>query len=123
MSEAKEKQNKAMKARARIQQMNLSTITLSNLKAAFGVLDLDKSGTINEEELLIGLQSVGSLPTMEELNEIMVAADVDRSGEIDLPEFIAIMVEEHKRRDSRRDSMHAEPGLSECINAVVQAQV
>lgn len=82
----------------RIKNMNISKVALENFRAAFNVLDLDKSGAINEEELLIGLQSVGSNPTHEQLKLMLAAADIDDSGDIDFSEFIVVMVNEQKRR-------------------------
>jgi Ca2+-binding EF-hand superfamily protein len=71
--------------------MCLSERALQNYKAAFTILDLDNSGSISQDELLAGLQSVGFNPSPEHLRAMMEAADVDRSGQIDLSEFILIM--------------------------------
>ena len=56
------------------------------------MLDLDDGGTIEEEELRIGLRSVGKTPSDDELKGMMKAVDEDESGEIDLAEFIQFMV-------------------------------
>ena len=99
MDEAKQAQIKEKMSEARIKQMKLEDSTLKNFKAAFSILDLDNSGLIDAEELLIGLQSVGCDPTPEQLREMMLAVDIDRSGRIDLSEFIAVMVNEKRRRE------------------------
>ncbi|KAL3785904.1 hypothetical protein ACHAWO_006713 [Cyclotella atomus] len=91
MDEAKQKQALAKVCEDKIQQMCLSERALRNYKAAFTILDLDNSGSISQDELLIGLQSVGFNPSLEQLRAMMAAADVDRSGQIDLFEFILIM--------------------------------
>lgn len=86
-----QKQALAKVCEDKIQQMCLSERALRNYKAAFTILDLDNSGSISQDELLIGLQSVGFNPSLEQLRAMMAAADVDRSGQIDLFEFILIM--------------------------------
>ena len=60
-------------------------------ETVFHMLDLDGGGTIEEEELRIGLQSIGKNPTDDELKEMMLSVDEDGSGEIDFAEFVEFM--------------------------------
>lgn len=55
------------------------------------MLDLDGGGTIEEDELRVGLESIGKTPTDAELAEMLKQVDEDESGEIDLAEFIQFM--------------------------------
>ena len=67
------------------------------------LLDLDESGTIEENELKIGLSSIGCRPTQEELHGMMDQVDNDYSGVIELSEFVMFMV------IFKRDHAHKAP--------------
>jgi Ca2+-binding EF-hand superfamily protein len=82
--------------------MEIGPGALKNYKAAFSILDLDNSGSIDEEELIVGLQSVGLDPTPEQVRGMLFQADVDRSGQIDLAEFIVVMTNEQKKQKESR---------------------
>ena len=60
-------------------------------ESVFSLLDLDGGGTIEEEELRVGLMAIGKNPTSEELSEMMRQVDEDESGEIDIAEFVKFM--------------------------------
>ena len=60
-------------------------------ETVFMMLDLDGGGSIEEEELRIGLQSIGKNPSDNELKEMMLSVDDSGDGEIDLAEFVEFM--------------------------------
>ena len=68
----------------------------------FGMLDIDGGGTIEEEELKIGLQSIGKNKTDAEIRAMMNEVDEDESGEIDLAEFVEFMDVMAKKAAARR---------------------
>lgn len=92
MEEARTNQSKVRANDMRIKSLNLSDTALRNFQAAFNILDLDDSGFIDQDELRIGLQSVGCNPSQESLDNMMATADLDDSGTIDFAEFVVLMV-------------------------------
>jgi hypothetical protein len=54
----------------------------------FESFDLDNSGTISADELSEAKKSLGELLSLQQVNEIMVAADADCDGELDYTEFL-----------------------------------
>ena len=74
------------------------------------MLDLDGGGTIEEEELRVGLQSVGKDPTDDEMAKMMHEVDEDDSGEIDPAEFVQFMVNMRKKD---REEAERKKGLEE----------
>ena len=72
------------------------------------MLDLDGGGTIEEEELRVGLQSVGKDPTDEEMSKMMHDVDEDDSGEIDPAEFVQFMVNMRKQDREEAEAAKAE---------------
>ncbi len=115
MEEARTNQSKVRANDMRIKTLNLSDTALRNFQAAFNILDLDDSGFIDQDELRIGLQSVGCNPSQESLDNMMATADVDDSGTIDFAEFVVLMVNEHhllEGQQERRPSNIAESEFS-----------
>lgn len=53
--------------------------------------DIDHSGTLSIDEIFNVLLKMGAEVTMEELIELMNEIDVDRSGCLDIDEFVALM--------------------------------
>lgn len=70
----------------------LNDTDLHAAKAAFFQLDVDHSGTIDKEELASLLRSLGSMPSADELDEIMAEVEQeaggDNDGQMSLREFL-----------------------------------
>jgi len=65
---------------------------LAELRAAFNVFDRDGSGTISSAELRqVLVQALGEKLTDEEVDDMMMEADRDRSGGVDFEEFVFLM--------------------------------
>mmetsp|Transcript_26278 Transcript_26278/g.38943 ORF Transcript_26278/g.38943 Transcript_26278/m.38943 type:complete len:143 (+) Transcript_26278:393-821(+) len=75
MDEAREKQKHEQSIEDDIadlqKQEKLNSEEIDNYRSAFRILDLDGGGTIEEEELRIGLESIGKTPSDEELRAMM----------------------------------------------------
>ncbi|KAK1605663.1 hypothetical protein QYE76_029336 [Lolium multiflorum] len=71
----------------------ISPEEIEGLKQMFRNMDTDKSGKITHEELRIGLASKIS---EAEVQKLMEAVDVDKSGNVDYTEFLATMMNKHK---------------------------
>lgn len=61
---------------------NIDVDPESELRAAFGIFDKDKSGKINAAELRSVLTTTGEKLTDEEVDEMIKLGDIDGDGEI-----------------------------------------
>lgn len=91
------------------QSEGLDQTTVALYKQVFEMLDLDGGGTIEEEELRIGLQSVGKNPTSEEMQRMMDQVDEDGSGAIDFAEFVEFMCNLKKYNDVSAGEKESSP--------------
>jgi len=66
---------------------------------AFRLYDLDGSGSIDTNELGIALKSMGQGATEQDVKHIVAKFDANGSGEIDWPEFLAIMADLYEGKD------------------------
>ena len=70
----------------------LSEDVIELYRTVFGMLDLDSGGTIEEEELRIGLHSIGRQIDDGEISEMLAEVDDSGDGEIDFAEFLQFML-------------------------------
>lgn len=88
----KEEQEMEQKVKDLQEEKNVDPSEIELYRQIFSMLDLDGGGTIEEEELRVGLQSIGKNPSDNELAAMLKQVDEDESGEIDLAEFISFML-------------------------------
>jgi hypothetical protein len=69
-------------------------------RTVFGILDLDGGGTIEEEELKVGLQAIDRCPSDEELQSMLLEVDESGDGEVDFAEFLQFMMVVKRRQSS-----------------------
>lgn len=77
-------------------EKNISDEEIKGLKELFKNIDTDRSGTITLEELKNGLARLGSRLSEPEIEQLMEAADVDKSGTIDYMEFVTATMHRHR---------------------------
>ena len=53
--------------------------------------DIDHSGTLSIDEIYSVILKLGAEVSMDELVELMNEIDVDRNGQLDIDEFVALM--------------------------------
>ncbi len=101
VSEAQKAKIKLEDRVARVaEKYELAQWQIDNFRECFDLLDLDKGGTIEEEELKIGLAIVGSQMPDEEISRRMKEADPSVEG-VDLVGFILFMVNLPKFKQRR----------------------
>lgn len=88
--------NKMKKLALKVIAENLSEEEIKGLKQLFKNMDTDRSGMITYDELKAGLHKLGSKLSESEVQQLMDAADVDKSGAIDYIEFITATMHRHK---------------------------
>ena len=62
-----------------------------SFRDAFAMLDLDRSLTLESEELRTALDAIGKCPTDAEMTQLFVDADQSETGHVDLADFVVFM--------------------------------
>jgi Ca2+-binding EF-hand superfamily protein len=96
------------------------------IKELFDQFDTDGSGTITVQELKAAFQGMG-INDSQFLYSILNEFDKDRSGYLDLDEFVNLMVGSNQDSDSREDirkvySMIVGDELNRGVNSKIQLQ-
>jgi len=69
---------------------------MDQLQKAFKALDLNKTGVLSKEELLIGYKQLMGDLAEAEVDRIMLIADTDRSGSIDYSEWVVATINKNQ---------------------------
>ena len=123
MDEATQDMNRELEVKGRIKELqkarNLDEHTVNLYVEVFNMLDLDHSGSVEMEELKIGLSTIDLYPTDQELSDMMTEVDEDKSGQIDMAEFVEFMANLKKKETAvRRASILAQSPLVEYSTVV-----
>lgn len=73
-------------------EKNVESRVLDIYTRVFDILDMDGSGTIEAQEVLIGLNCIGIHPSQEKLFRWIKEVDHDFNGSFDMAEFVMFMV-------------------------------
>ena len=68
---------------------------------------MDGSGAIDVDELLHAMSLIGLKAPRAELLELINTVDVNRSGEMEFPEFLEMMTAKMSEKDSREEILKA----------------
>ncbi len=79
-----------VKPRARVKR-DLTAEQKQGIREAFNLFDVDKTGTIDANELRVALRAMGFDVDKAEIREIMRDYDRDHTGELKLQDFTDIM--------------------------------
>lgn len=69
---------------------------LNELQKAFKALDINKTGVLTKEDLLVGYRDLLGDKAEAEVDRIMAIADIDRSGAIDYTEWVVATIDKSK---------------------------
>ncbi|KAF5737697.1 Calcium-dependent protein kinase 19 [Tripterygium wilfordii] len=84
--------NKLKKRALKVIAEHLSVEEIADVKEGFDVMDVNKSGKINIDDLRVGLHKLGHQFNDTDLQTLMEAADVDRDGYLNYSEFATISI-------------------------------
>ncbi|KAH3844324.1 neo-calmodulin-like [Dreissena polymorpha] len=83
----------------------ISEELLQEFREAFKMFDIDGDGSVNVQEFVATLRSMGQNPTQLEINEMVKSIDRNGDGVIDFDEFKRLMYHKMKHTDSSEDIM------------------
>jgi Ca2+-binding EF-hand superfamily protein len=101
--EKEEAIDKQIAAIAEAEELEEHEVTI--YKDVFRILDLDEGGTIDMEELEMGLEMLGQPRDKEELELMMEIIDEDGTGEINVAEFVNFMAHMKKAAHIDEDDL------------------
>ena len=76
---------------------------IAEFKKAFSLFDKDEDGTISARELGVVMKALGQNPSQAELQALIDEVDVDGSGTVDFPEYLAMMARKMKDTGTERE--------------------
>jgi len=86
---------------------NLTEEQVAELKEAFAQFDKDGDGSVSIRELGSVMRTTGQNLTEAELQEMINEVDCDKSGTIDIDEFIQMMGRKHQVPDTEEEIKEA----------------
>jgi len=110
MEEATENQKEEAEIEEEVQRVarehGLTEDVVEMYRVVFGILDLDGGGSIEEDELKIGLDAINRRPSDEELKSMLLEVDESGDGEVDFAEFLQFMmvVKDRQLKKSQREA-------------------
>ncbi|GMH00038.1 hypothetical protein Nepgr_001877 [Nepenthes gracilis] len=96
--------NKLKKKALRVIAEHLSVEEVAALKEAFQMMDTDRRGKINLEQLRTGLHKLGQHVADADLQILMEAADIDGDGTLEYGEFVAVTI--HLKKMANDEHLH-----------------
>lgn len=88
----------------------LATVTeasIQEFRGVFNAFDKDRSGQIDQHEVLAAMESFGREVTHAEVNEMMQLADADGSGKLSFWEFATLMAYQMGKSTNPDKTLHA----------------
>jgi len=102
MKEALEVEEEVQKV---AQEEGINKDQVEMYRTVFGILDLDGGGSIEEDELKIGLEAIDRCPTDKELQTMLLEVDESGDGEVDFAEFLQFMMVVKRRQAASAKEM------------------
>ena len=86
---------------------NLTDEQIAEFKEAFQIFDKDGDGSITTKELGTVMRSLGQNPSDDEIRQMIIDVDEDKSETIDFKEFLGLMAKKMKENDSEDELIDA----------------
>jgi hypothetical protein len=108
MEEAQEKNDKERKdeetVKSIVQKAGWGPSMIQQYAIAFRMLDLDGSGTIDQDELRDGLEMIGRNVSEAQLKDMMAAAELDKEQGLEFPSFVRLFVNATSAKPTKDES-------------------
>ena len=72
-------------------------------REAFNLIDIDRNGSIDVEELEMLLRALGLNPTKEEVSLMISEMDLNNNGRVDYNEFLMLMEQKMQQQDTEEE--------------------
>ena len=82
-------------------------IELEKFKEAFVFFDRQGDGTMSSSDVILAMRAMGALVTEHEVKNLLKKYDPDRTGTIDVNDFIACMAEVVNKEDNEHEIRNA----------------
>uniref|UniRef100_A0A6U5AYY7 EF-hand domain-containing protein n=2 Tax=Hemiselmis TaxID=77924 RepID=A0A6U5AYY7_HEMAN len=86
---------------------NLTRDQIDHFREAFNVFDSDGSGSIDASELGSCLRALGQNMSDQELEDLIISVDEDRSGSIEFEEFLAMITRKTEAMSCDQEMLRA----------------
>ena len=86
---------------------NLTDEQIAEFKEAFQIFDKDGDGSITTKELGTVMRSLGQNPSDDEIRQMIIDVDEDKSETINFKEFLGLMAKKMKENDSEDELIEA----------------
>ena len=86
---------------------NLTDEQIAEFKEAFQIFDKEGDGSITTKELGTVMRSLGQNPSDDEIRQMIIDVDEDKSETIDFKEFLGLMAKKMKENDSEDELIEA----------------
>lgn len=91
----------------------------AELREAFLLFDKDGNGSISAPELVTVMRALGQNPSDQDVQEMLLEADIDASGMIEFEEFVVMMAKKFKEIDIEEELTEAFSVLDKEGNGLV----
>jgi Ca2+-binding EF-hand superfamily protein len=108
----KQEKNNEQAIEVAASKMGLSNKTVELYKTVFTILDTDRSGGIDEDELKTGLKEIGIEPDETQLEEMYLTMENDGSEDITYVEFMKLMCSLKKKDIQRQKTLQSQSSAS-----------
>ena len=92
-----------VKSPSKVAERELSHEQMEEIREAFELFDVDRSGSIDYRELKAAMKALGVKVAKDELKKMITDVDADGSGSVELPEFISMMTAQMGDNDTREE--------------------
>jgi calmodulin len=85
----------------------LNSKQIGDYQDAFVKFDTDADGVVNSHEVGLIMKSIGQNPSEAEIQDMVNLVDKDGTGNIDFPEFLAMMTLKHSAENAEEEIRQA----------------
>ena len=84
---------------------NMTQEKKDSYKEIFTIFDADGGGSIQNEEIMDVMKTLGQNPTMEDIMQMISEIDENGDGSVDFDEFLLLMVKQEKAAEDEEEEL------------------